>query len=67
MDVALAGEGPLGFQRLESIKESFSESDLPIIVDVIDWNAISPSFRNAIAEECVELSAEEKEASPDIS
>jgi len=30
-------------------KYAFSESDLPFMVDVLDWNTVSPRFREVIA------------------
>jgi len=33
---------------LEELKTAFSESDLEIAVDVLDWHAISPEFQRVI-------------------
>ncbi len=32
-----------------------SFSDLPILVDIIDWHAISDEFRQAIKSQCVDI------------
>ena len=45
LDLAVVGEGPLSFETMDNIKEAFSESDLPIIVDVLDWHVVSEEFR----------------------
>ena len=34
---------------LDRLKEPFEDSDLPILVDVLDWQEISQSFREIIA------------------
>ena len=48
LDVAVVGIGPLESDTLRRVKEAFAESDLPIRVDVIDWGAVSESFRKVI-------------------
>ena len=53
LDLAIVGAGPLHRGALGRLKDAFEDSDLPIRVDVLDWYAISESFRNAIAQDCV--------------
>lgn len=48
LDLALQGEGRLSADLLGLINEAFSESDLPYKVDVIDLQAVDPSFRAII-------------------
>ena len=48
LDLALVGQEKLDWRRLEGLKDAFAESDLPIMVDVLDWHAISPEFRGVI-------------------
>jgi uncharacterized protein len=48
LDLALVGDEKLDWRKIELLKDSFSASDLPMIVDVIDWNAISDEFRATI-------------------
>jgi len=50
LDIALIGKEKLDWRRIEAVKDAFSESNLPIIVDVVDWRAISDSFRAIISE-----------------
>ncbi len=45
LDLMLNGEERLDWRRIESLKDVFSESDLPIMVDVIDRHAIGDAFR----------------------
>ncbi|MCL2837933.1 MAG: restriction endonuclease subunit S [Oscillospiraceae bacterium] len=48
LDLALIGEDKIGYSVISKIKEDFMESDLPFKVDVIDYNAISESFKKII-------------------
>ncbi|ORJ52556.1 hypothetical protein B5V00_16740, partial [Geothermobacter hydrogeniphilus] len=47
LDLALVAEKPIDW-RLEELRDAFAESDLPIMVDVLDWHGISPRFRKVI-------------------
>ena len=48
LDLAVVDEGPLPWQVLSRLKEAFEDSPLPMRVDVLDWHAISQSFREVI-------------------
>jgi predicted nucleotidyltransferase len=48
LDLVLVGKGLLDWRMLESVKEAFAASDLPFIVDVLDWHSISESFQEII-------------------
>jgi predicted nucleotidyltransferase len=48
LDLALMSTEPLDLLVLADLREAFSESDLPMRVDVVDWSAISPAFRRII-------------------
>jgi type I restriction enzyme S subunit len=48
LDLAIVGNGKLGFSKMGELKLSFEESDLPFRVDVLDYNSISENFRNII-------------------
>lgn len=48
LDLAVVGVHVLDSDSLRRLKEAFEESDLPFRVDVLDWNAISESFREVI-------------------
>ena len=50
LDLALVGPSPLEREKLEDLRMAFSESDLPILVDILDWARISPGFREVIKE-----------------
>ncbi|MBF8275623.1 MAG: restriction endonuclease subunit [Candidatus Brocadiaceae bacterium] len=48
LDLAVVGETKLDWKIISNLKEAFEESDLPFRVDVLDWHAISPKFRDVI-------------------
>lgn len=48
LDIAVIGAEKMDWRKIEALKDAFAESDLPIIVDVIDGNAISESFREVV-------------------
>lgn len=52
LDLAIVGAEKLDWRRIEALKDAFSESGIPIIVDVLDWNAVSDGFRAAIGHDC---------------
>jgi predicted nucleotidyltransferase len=48
IDLLLVSPEKIDPQRIALLKDAFSESDLPIIVDVIDWHTVTESFKNVI-------------------
>lgn len=48
LDLALVGPAPLTVGQLGRLQDALSASDLPIMVDVVDWQAITPEFRRII-------------------
>ena len=48
LDLALVAERPVDWRKLEALKDDFAESDLPMMVDILDWQSISPEFRTVI-------------------
>jgi predicted nucleotidyltransferase len=53
LDLAVKGEAKLAPSRLQALRDAFAESDLPIKVDVVDWQAISAGFQDAIRADLV--------------
>ena len=51
LDLAIVCTQKIAWQQLDSLKNSFSESDLPMCVDIVDWHAVSVSFRQCISEQ----------------
>ena len=48
LDIVVIGKSPLDFERISALRDVFSESTLPIIVDVHDWCRMSKSFQEEI-------------------
>jgi hypothetical protein len=46
--LALVSNTPLDWRLLAALKDSFAESNLPITVDLLDWQSISPEFKSVI-------------------
>ena len=65
LDLAVVGAGPLDWRTLGRLKEAFEESSLPMRVDVLDWHAISESFRKVIEQDYVVLQEATKQATAD--
>ena len=51
LDLAVVSVTALDRSTLARLKEAFEDSDLPILVDVLDWQEISQSFREIIAKD----------------
>ena len=49
LDLAIVGTAPIDPLVLARLGSVFEESDLPFSIDLLDWNAVPDSFRNAIA------------------
>ncbi len=45
IDIALIGPQKIDWREIESLKDAFSESDLPVIVDIVDFNSAPESFK----------------------
>ncbi len=55
LDLCVMGNTPLSLEILSNLREDFSESDLPIRVDIVDWATIDPEFRTVIQEQCEDI------------
>ena len=55
LDLAIISPEPLAWVRRSRLSEAFEESDLPIRVDVVDWESLSDGFRQTIDGDCVVL------------
>lgn len=48
LDLALVGSEKLNWRRIERLKDAFAASNIPMTVDVLDYNAISKEFQAVI-------------------
>lgn len=48
LDLVIRGEQALPTRTMNRLVEAFQESELAIRVDVLDWSALSESFRQVI-------------------
>ncbi len=48
LDLVVMTDQPLSLARMADLKAAFDESDLPFRVDIVDWAATSPAFRDII-------------------
>ena len=55
LDLAVLGNTPLSLDASSALAESFSESDLPFKVDLVDWASIDPAFREVIRRDGVTI------------
>ena len=54
-DLDLCFKEPIPFNVQGHIEEDFEESDLPFIVDVLDWRFISPEFQEIIEKDLIPI------------
>lgn len=55
LDLAVEAAGELGLGVLGALREDFSESYLPMMVDVLDLNGISAEFRQVVERDRVAI------------
>lgn len=48
LDLAIMGDEPIGEDAMERLRDAFSESDLPILVDVCQWSGLPAFLRERI-------------------
>jgi predicted nucleotidyltransferase len=48
LDLLIMSEKPISIDLLNQLKFEFSNSELVIMIDIIDWHAISTSFQKII-------------------
>ncbi|MGH7058855.1 MAG: nucleotidyltransferase family protein [Stellaceae bacterium] len=55
LDLAVDAGRPLTLDETAILREALSDSDLPFLVDIVDWHAIDARFRKSIAAERLSL------------
>ncbi len=48
LDLALMTHEPLPTMRMVDLKDAFTESDLPFLVDIVDWALTQEAFRKIV-------------------
>jgi len=48
LDILIKGKTPVSSEMIDCLKQGFDESDLPFIVNFIDYHSISTEFYNTI-------------------
>lgn len=48
LDLVIMGNTPINTEKMSALRESFSESDIPFKVDIIEWATTNESFRRII-------------------
>ncbi len=54
-DIALLTTTPIDWQQLERLKDAFSESNLPIMIDVSDWSKLPLFLQEKIKQQHVQI------------
>lgn len=55
LDLCVMGDEPLTLMQLAELREDFSESDLPIRVDIVDWTSVSSEFQKIIKKNYIQI------------
>lgn len=55
IDLCVMGDAPLSLEQLATLRDAFSESSLPMRVDIVDWTSITPEFRSIIMANYIQL------------
>jgi len=53
LDLAIMTSSPLDINTLIALRDSFSDSNLPFTVDIVDWSKTGESFRKIIDKDYV--------------
>ena len=51
LDLAIVQPEPLTLRTISRLKIAFEDSDLPICVDVVDWNQANSEFKAMVAKQ----------------
>ncbi|MFC1566841.1 nucleotidyltransferase family protein [bacterium] len=49
IDLVIIGKDTINWREIEKLKDIFSESDIPYIVDIVDWHSLDDNFRKIIS------------------
>ena len=51
IDLAIIQTAPLTLRIISSLKSAFEDSNLPICVDVVDWNQADGGFKAMVSQQ----------------
>jgi predicted nucleotidyltransferase len=54
-DIVLLTQTPIDWHQLEHLKDAFSESNLPIMVDLSDWSKLPAFLQEKIKQQHVQI------------
>ncbi len=52
LDLVLMGQKKFDWRFIERLKDAFAASDLPFMVDVIDWHDMTEELKNLVKRNC---------------
>lgn len=55
LDLCVDNQTPLSFEALATLRDAFSESNIPYKVDIVDWQTVDDDFRAIIMAERLSL------------
>ena len=55
LDLVVMGDEPLDLRTLGQLRDAFDESNLPFVVDIVEWASASDAFRRIISEQARHL------------
>lgn len=55
LDLCIMGDTPMTSREISDLKDAFSNSNLAIRVDVVDWADTKPNFQAIIKDNCEEI------------
>lgn len=65
LDLVVMGDEPLSLRAMAMLRNAFSESDLPMKIDVLDWASTSLPFRKIIENQKMLIRQGSEEAAMD--
>ena len=48
LDLVVMGDEPLDLRSLGHVRDAFDDSNLPFVVDIVEWASASDAFRRVI-------------------
>ncbi len=55
LDICLKASEKIPDEEIAKLRFAFQESNLPYVVDIVDWSSISEDFRKIIAKDAIKI------------